>query len=149
MKNKKGFTLIELMIVVAIIGILAALAIPDFMKMMCKAKQSEAKTNLAAVFTNQELYHGDNNTYSDQFGRIGFDTEGENIYTYWIGANSIQTSGMKGGVPADCQAAPGAVGVERLAFTAAACGNVDNDSPVDVWKIDDAKHLETINDDCD
>ena len=63
MKNKKGFTLIELMIVVAIIGILAALAIPDFMKMLAKSKQSEAKTNLGAIFTGQVSYHGEHNTY--------------------------------------------------------------------------------------
>ncbi|MBI3179248.1 MAG: prepilin-type N-terminal cleavage/methylation domain-containing protein, partial [Deltaproteobacteria bacterium] len=47
----RGFTLIELMIVVAIIGILALIAIPNFMKFQAKAKQSEAKTNLKAYYT--------------------------------------------------------------------------------------------------
>ncbi|MBI2370572.1 MAG: prepilin-type N-terminal cleavage/methylation domain-containing protein, partial [Deltaproteobacteria bacterium] len=46
--NRQGFTLIELMIVVAIIGILAAIAIPNFLRFQAKSKQSEAKTNLAA-----------------------------------------------------------------------------------------------------
>ncbi len=53
LRSKKGFTLIELMIVVAIIGILAAIAIPNFLKFQAKSKQSEAKSNLGAIFTGQ------------------------------------------------------------------------------------------------
>ena len=64
LREKKGFTLIELMIVVAIIGILAAIAIPNFLKFQAKAKQSEAKTNLGAVFTAQTAYFGENNAYA-------------------------------------------------------------------------------------
>jgi type IV pilus assembly protein PilA len=55
----KGFTLIELMIVVAIIGILAAIAIPNFVKFQCKAKQSEAKTALKAIYTVELAYTGE------------------------------------------------------------------------------------------
>src|SRR5512134_4000997 len=64
-KNKKGFTLIELMIVVAIIGILAAIAIPNFLKFQAKSKQSEAKTNLKAIFTAETAYFGEMNQYGD------------------------------------------------------------------------------------
>jgi len=64
LKNvKKGFTLIELMIVVAIIGILASIAIPSFLKFQCKSKQSEAKTALKATYTTQLAYNGEFGTY--------------------------------------------------------------------------------------
>lgn len=55
-RNSYGFTLIELMIVVAIIGILAAIAIPNFMAMQLRAKRSELPTNLDAIRTAEKAY---------------------------------------------------------------------------------------------
>ena len=64
LKNRKGgFTLIELMIVVAIIGILAAIAIPNFLRFQLKAKSSEGKVNLAAIRTAEESYLAEYGTY--------------------------------------------------------------------------------------
>jgi type IV pilus assembly protein PilA len=70
--EKKGFTLIELMIVVAIIGILSAIAIPNFMKFQCRAKQSESKTLLAGVFTAEIAYFGEYSRYSLTKLTLGF-----------------------------------------------------------------------------
>jgi type IV pilus assembly protein PilA len=56
MMNRKGFTLVELMIVVAIIGILAAIAIPNFVDMQYRAKRAEVPSNVDGVKTAELAY---------------------------------------------------------------------------------------------
>ena len=82
--KKGGFTLIELMIVVAIIGILAAIAIPNFVRFQARSKQGEAKTNLKALFTAQKSYYGEKDAYLVRGDIIGWTPEQGNRYYYYL-----------------------------------------------------------------
>ena len=96
--GSRGFSLVELMIVVAIIGVLSALAVPRFQKFQAKAKQSEAKTNLSHIYTLAQSYYGDNDTYNATFAQLGFVVDGGTgpasgkIYNYtYAGTDSAFT----------------------------------------------------------
>ncbi len=123
-KNQKGFTLIELMIVVAIIGILAAIAIPNFISYQKKAKTSEAKTNLHAIATSQEAYKAENDVYltcgaypanatsakvvwdpldaaAADFKTIGFRPSGDVYYTYEVATDAATSTDFTADATAD------------------------------------------------
>lgn len=152
LRNKKGFTLIELMIVVAIIGILAAIAIPNFLKFQAKSKQSEAKTNLKGIYTAETSYFGENNQYSG-FIEVNWEPVGASRYHYTLtGATTGGPTSLEQGAttqptgtvaPTWTHASLGAFppAVATGSFTAGAAGNVDNDSGIDTWIITDGNQL--------
>lgn len=91
-KNKKGFSLVELMVVVAIIGILAVIGIPQYQKFMAKARQAEAKTNLNAIFQAEASFFTEYNGYSTNLAAIGADASGSGL-RYNAGFDNTTNSG--------------------------------------------------------
>jgi len=71
-KYMRGITLMELMIVVVIVGILAAVSYPSYREFAAKAKRNEAKAALLKAATNQERFYLQNNTFSTGLVPLGF-----------------------------------------------------------------------------
>lgn len=87
--NQSGFSLVELMVVVAIIGILATVAIPSVGKYMAKARQSEAKTSLASLYSAEKAFFVEYNSYAAHFTVIGHAPEGQLRYNYGFDAVTL------------------------------------------------------------
>jgi type IV pilus assembly protein PilA len=66
----QGFTLVELLVVIVITGILGAIAIPNFLNQDVKAKQTEAKQNLALINKAQNSYRAENSAFASTFSKI-------------------------------------------------------------------------------
>ena len=103
MPNRRGFTLVELMIVVVIIGILAAMAIPRFSVTAHKSKEKEADLLLKSIYTAQQAHRssfGDFATTPAELRRVGFDEPGAGELRHYTWASDV-------GLPL-CLAAAGA-----------------------------------------
>src|SRR6266508_2107281 len=129
-KGQQGFTLIELMIVVAIIGILAAIAIPNFLTYQARAKQSEAKIGLGGIFTTATSYFGENNTFVAAATSLGYAPAGTPRYEFSWNNGTINATGAATCTGVTTVLAPLAT---ASGFTAGARGNIDADSTCDEW----------------
>ncbi len=152
----KGFTLIELMIVVAIIGILAAIAVPNFMKFQARARQSEAKVNLKAWGTGAKSYFAEYNTWG--CGACGWKPDAGNRYSYNVNGGALPgskvdtdttaTTGVK--ASGTCTAAGSTAGSPTVAPTGNASGNIDSDVTCDTWTYDpNANYMQNLINDVD
>ncbi len=146
-RNPKGFTLIELMIVVAIIGILAAIAIPNFLKYQAKYSQSEERLHLGGVFVAETSFYGERARYSN-FDEIGFALAGSsNRYTYramlttqagtTVSAGAVQV--IAAGVGATAAEGTPAAASTANGFIATAAANLDTDTVLDQWHVNEIK----------
>lgn len=79
---KKGFTLIEVLIVVIILGILATLALPQFSKMTKRALLAEAWSGLGGIRTAQALYYMDKNFYATTLSNLDFTAPSGGVFAY-------------------------------------------------------------------
>ncbi len=95
--NQKGFTLVELLIVIGIIGILSVIAIPNFMKFQAKAKQTEAKINLSGLYTAEKAFYAEYGSYHSALGTIGFSVDGNRRF-YAVGFPAATGVALPNGV---------------------------------------------------
>lgn len=161
-KSDQGFTLVELMVVVAIIGILSAIAVPNFKRYQAKSKQSEAKIQLAAVYSAEVSAQADYDGYASCLNEIGYDTPERGYYTIGfpgayqasltargatcsatvLYAPSLQTKKAHAGAAAITAANVGGATPTATGFTAGATGSVTtNSATLDTWTITESKNL--------
>jgi len=157
--KQTGFTLIELMVVVVIVGILAAFAIPNFLRYRAQAMQAEARTNLAGIFVAEMSFFTERKEFGN-FTDVGFAVTGggTNRYTYrtglGLGAGLGPNGGNLCGPASSCDTiqtenpAVSAISYTGLAgiattssagFTATAAADLDRDVIHDGWYVNDAK----------
>jgi type IV pilus assembly protein PilA len=139
------------MIVVAIIGILAAIAIPNFLSYQARARQAEARTNLGGVYVAESAFFANGGRF-DNFTNIGFQLGNTSSgicppcrYTYRV----ADASGFSGGVAQTITAGSGPVVTDgsngisatilQSSFTITAAANLDSDPQLDQWHVSDSK----------
>jgi type IV pilus assembly protein PilA len=92
LRRQEGFTLVELMVVVGIIGLLSAIAIPNFKKYQARAKISEAKLQLSSLYTAEQSFWSDYNMYATCLRYMGFDPAREMSNRYYAVGFPVATS---------------------------------------------------------
>ena len=146
--KRYGFSLIELMVVVAIMAFLAMIAIPNFTRFLAKAKRAEAYMNLHSIYAAEKAYFAEHGKYSDALwgeGSIGWKPEGKTYYTYgFAGAEGRNNFVGKLGTPsAQLQGSR----ADGKGFVAVAAGDIDGDGNADVISVDENNNVVIVNDD--
>lgn len=113
LSTKKGFSLLELMVVVAIVGILAFIAYPGYKNSVLKSHRADATSTLMDAMQREERYYSENNTYVTDLTQIGY-------------ASSSNVATTNGYYKISAQADPNGITVGVI-LTATAVGNQTND----------------------
>ena len=126
-------------VVVAVIGILAAIAIPNFIRFQSRSKQTECKVTLKAIATAQQAYQAEHRAFATTFSVLGVSAPPDNRYAYVLGSQADQRLEVSAKHAAAARTASG-VDLTRAsatseAFTALCVGNIDNDVAPDVWAV--------------
>jgi len=155
--EKRGFTLIELMIVVAIIAFLAVVSVPSFMRFLHKAKRAEVYMNLSSIYAAQKAYWAEHGRYSDTLdgqGGIGWKPDGYKgggagekfYYTYGFSSGSEGKNYFTGKLGASA----GSLAMSRAdgqSFIAVAAGDIDGDGKLDIITVDEFNNITIVQDD--
>lgn len=156
MLKKSGFSLIELMIVIAIIAVLSMIAVPNFMKYLAKAKRAEAYMQLSSIYAAQKTYWAEHGRYSTQLagqGGIGWSPEGYSgggsgekfYYTYGF-PGSEGTNYFTGKLGTSSSYLNQAYANEN-GFLALAVGDIDGDGQPDILAVDQNNNITILQDD--
>lgn len=137
----------ELMVVIAVIAFLSFLAVPPLMKVLARAKRSEAYANLRSLYVAQKAYFAEQGTYATALSGhkgLGWKPEGKTLYTYGIGHSGNQVVlGTGGATAAQLQGASSSL----RGFVAVAVADIDGDGEMDVVSIDQDNNLQVAQDD--
>lgn len=143
--KKSGFSLMELMVTVAIMALLAMIAMPNFMRFLAKAKRAEAYTNLHSIYAAQKAYWVEHGAYSNVLlgpGGIGWKPEGyagggskENFY-YTYGFPGAEGQHYFTGKLQGTSGHLGAARADKDGFLVVAAGDIDGDGDPDILTID-------------
>ena len=136
--DQRGFTLIELMIVVVIIAILAAMAIPRFMRASVRSKQSEAKLILKQIYTMQRVYRQEKDTYFPSDGSTVVAQPGVAIAPLYV--EIMFPAYYSYSVTGDASTFTATAGSKSAT-------GLDEDPTLDVWTIDQNGNLTCVTDD--
>lgn len=154
--KRSGFTLIELMIVVAIIAFLSMIAVPNFMYFLAKSKRAEAYMNLHTIYAAQKAYYAENGAYSSILsgqGGVGWKPEGykgggknEKFY-YTYGFQGSEGRNYFTGKLETPASNLGIAKADKSGFVAVAAGDIDGDGKPDVITIDQDNTISIVEDD--
>lgn len=155
--RKVGFTLIELMVVVAIVFFLAAISVPQYFKYLARVKQAEVAVNLASLHTAMQAFYAEHGQYPITLGGAdgagwapaGYKGGGKQesfLYTYGLnvpgGQEGVHYFSGSLGTPVEFL---GATYVENDAFLLGAAADIRGRGNVDVWSVDETRKIENVN----